>query len=100
MLYKKDFPKCDLLIVIGTSLTVAPFCELVNFVDQKCPRVLINLDDNTKYFNCNKGERDLGLFGDLQINIVDLVNQLNWKEDLLGVLSNDYDNSKIKNYFQ
>jgi NAD-dependent SIR2 family protein deacetylase len=31
----------DLLIVMGTSLTVHPFASLINMVKGKCPRVLI-----------------------------------------------------------
>lgn len=34
----------DLLIIMGTSLTVYPFAGLRNRVPESCPRVLINLD--------------------------------------------------------
>jgi len=34
----------DLLIIIGTSLTVYPFAGLRNRVPDECPRVLINMD--------------------------------------------------------
>ena len=39
----EDFGECDLLLVIGTSLVVAPFCTLKDRVDERCPRVLINM---------------------------------------------------------
>ncbi|GAA94075.1 uncharacterized protein L969DRAFT_78833 [Mixia osmundae IAM 14324] len=39
-----DLEDCDLLIVMGTSLTVHPFASLVNAVPDECPRVLINLE--------------------------------------------------------
>ena len=35
----------DLLIIIGTSLTVFPFATLVNFSNDECPRVLINFHE-------------------------------------------------------
>lgn len=38
-----DFGLCDLLIVLGTSLTVTPFCELINRVSPSTPRLLINM---------------------------------------------------------
>lgn len=38
-----DFPKCDLLIVIGTSLSVHPFASLVTRVPRDVPRILINM---------------------------------------------------------
>ena len=39
---KWDFPRCDLLLIMGTSLVVQPFCTLVDEVDNNVPRVLIN----------------------------------------------------------
>jgi len=44
-LVNEDFPKCDLLIIMGTSLAVAPFCHLVSDVTESTPRLLINLGD-------------------------------------------------------
>ncbi len=38
----EDFPKCDLLLVIGTSLQVQPFASLIGKVNPTVPRVLIN----------------------------------------------------------
>ena len=37
-----DFPKCDLLIVMGTSLQVQPFASLIEQVPKNIPRLLIN----------------------------------------------------------
>ncbi|WVQ94964.1 hypothetical protein IAU59_002055 [Kwoniella sp. CBS 9459] len=37
-----ELKKCDLLIVIGTSLQVQPFASLVDYVPSTCPRLLIN----------------------------------------------------------
>uniref|UniRef100_A0A8C6PEK0 NAD-dependent protein deacetylase n=1 Tax=Nothobranchius furzeri TaxID=105023 RepID=A0A8C6PEK0_NOTFU len=39
-----DFPRCDLLIVMGTSLQVQPFASLVSRVPKSCPRLLINME--------------------------------------------------------
>ena len=39
-----DFSNCDLLIVLGTSLSVAPFASLVNLVSSNTPRLLINME--------------------------------------------------------
>lgn len=39
---EKDFPKCDLLIILGSSLTVQPFASLIDRVPKACPRLLIN----------------------------------------------------------
>lgn len=42
---KEDFPKCDLLLVVGTSLQVQPFASLISKVPPTCPRVLINREE-------------------------------------------------------
>jgi NAD-dependent deacetylase sirtuin 2 len=41
---REDFSKCDLLIIMGTSLQVQPFASLIDRVSENCPRVLINRD--------------------------------------------------------
>lgn len=38
----RDFPQCDLLICMGTSLTVQPFASLIDRVGDQVPRLLIN----------------------------------------------------------
>ena len=40
-LLEPDFAKCDLLIVLGTSLKVQPFCGLIHRVGQATPRLLV-----------------------------------------------------------
>ncbi|GJJ73766.1 NAD+-dependent protein deacetylase sirtuin 2 [Entomortierella parvispora] len=88
----QDFKKCDLLIVLGTSLQVEPFNRLITRVGPECPRLLINrekageemhggfdFDDKWKYptvrdavflGNCDDGVRELaklcGWEGELQ----------------------------------
>ncbi|KAM4734372.1 NAD-dependent protein deacetylase sirtuin-3 isoform 1-T2 [Anableps anableps] len=41
-LHTKDFPKADLLIIMGTSLKIEPFASLVNTVRSSVPRLLLN----------------------------------------------------------
>lgn len=41
-LLQQDYPQCDLLLVIGTSLAVMPFAALVAQVRPGTPRLLIN----------------------------------------------------------
>lgn len=45
-LLQPDLSKCDLLIVMGTSLKVQPFAGLIHRVDQTTPRVLVSWDQN------------------------------------------------------
>lgn len=69
----------DLLIVIGTSLTVHPFAALVNMVKGQCPRVLINLD---KVGGIGSGKNDLVLLGKCDDIIRDLARELGWEDEL------------------
>ncbi|XP_056612687.1 NAD-dependent protein deacetylase sirtuin-2 [Triplophysa dalaica] len=52
-----DFPHCDLLIIMGTSLQVQPFASLVSKVTNSCPRLLINMEKT------GQSEFGMGLFG-------------------------------------
>lgn len=44
ILFLQDFHICDLLIVLGTSLSVQPFASLIHRVPLSCPRLLMNLE--------------------------------------------------------
>ncbi|CAG5126862.1 unnamed protein product, partial [Candidula unifasciata] len=46
-----DFAKCDLLIVMGTSLAVQPFASLVSRVPAHTPRLYINLEKGASINN-------------------------------------------------
>ena len=46
---ESDFEKCDLLIVMGTSLVVQPFASLIDKVPSSCPRLLLNREPVAKY---------------------------------------------------
>eukprot|EP00388_Colpodella_angusta_P047545 GDKK01072998.1.p1 GENE.GDKK01072998.1~~GDKK01072998.1.p1 ORF type:complete len:196 (-),score=2.17 GDKK01072998.1:30-566(-) len=57
-LAKPDTDKCDLLIIIGTSLKVFPFAMVPSFIDKSVPRVLINMTragDRTFVFQTDVG---------------------------------------------
>ena len=70
----------DLLIVIGTSLTVQPFASLAGMVKQSCPRVLINLDHVGDF-----GSRadDVILLGKCDEIVMELSKELDWERELL-----------------
>lgn len=64
--YLRDFPQCDLLIVMGTSLEVEPFASLTSSVRLNCPRALLNRELVGPFKK--KGQRrphDVGVTGDL-----------------------------------
>ncbi|KAL7645609.1 UNVERIFIED_CONTAM: hypothetical protein RMT77_003995 [Armadillidium vulgare] len=95
-----DFKHCDLLIIMGTSLTVQPFASLVDNVSASCPRLLINRDDvglteTRKVFQQlfggagleNNSVRDVVLIGDCDDGCKSLVDKLGWTCDFEALLS-------------
>jgi NAD-dependent deacetylase sirtuin 2 len=99
-LSKQDFPEADLLIVMGTSLTVFPFAGLISKVGTKVPRVLINRDPVGAAtpmmlmrghlgfdFGGNLNSRDVALLGDCQDTVDILVKELGWEEDFKTLMA-------------
>ena len=72
----------DLLIVMGTSLTVHPFASLAGMVRDSCPRVLINLDHVGDF-----GSRadDVILLGKCDEIVTELCKELGWEKELVGL---------------
>ncbi|KAI6189907.1 NAD-dependent protein deacetylase [Aphelenchoides bicaudatus] len=70
-----DFPKCELLIIIGTSLVVQPFASMIHEVSDEVPRLLINLESVGKV---SKRERAHGVQG-LSYDEADNVRDVFWK---------------------
>lgn len=69
----------DLLIVMGTSLTVHPFASLVDMVPKDCPRVLINLD---RVGNFQRPD-DVVCLGSCDEIVKDLCKKLGWDDELM-----------------
>ena len=80
-----DFAKCDLLIIIGTSLKVHPFAGLTSLVEKECPRLLINRDPvgNDLMFNRpTKNYRDVFLEGECDENCMRIANMIKLENNL------------------
>ena len=85
-----DFPKADLLIVMGTSLVVQPFAGLVNNAPPAATRLLVNRErvgeDSFGFggrgFDFDaEGSRDLFHQGDCDGFVTDLVDRLGWRSE-------------------
>jgi NAD-dependent deacetylase sirtuin 2 len=94
-----DFPKCDLLIIMGTSLVVQPFAGLANKVGYDCPRLLINRDPvgdpnmfgstltsilglNPNFGNSSNSHRDLFCQDDCDRACMQLATLMGWDGEL------------------
>ncbi len=86
-----DFQKTDLVIIIGTSLKVQPFCLLPDTIKENVPRILINME---KVGNFNR-KNDLFIKGDCDKAIVEIIRLLGWEKKLLEKLQKDNNISGI-----
>ena len=95
MLNKADMLAADLLIVMGTSLQVQPFCGmppppslkavgLVNKVRENCPRLLINKEavGPFRFYTMDCCYRDVVYLGDCDEGVKELCKELGWLDEL------------------
>jgi NAD-dependent histone deacetylase SIR2 len=80
--FRKNIPKiaeADLMIIMGTSLTVQPFASLPNFALEGVPRVLINLE---RVGGLGSRPDDVCILSECDKGIRDLADALSWREEL------------------
>jgi len=77
--------ECDLLIIMGSSLTVLPFCAFPLFSPKHVPRLVIN-NELPKIFERVEGLNYVFMKGDCDKNIQELVNSLGWDKEFNELL--------------
>lgn len=101
---KMDFPRCDLLIVMGTSLQVQPFASLVSRVSKNCPRLLINMEKSGQVkpmmslfgfgegmdFDSDKAYRDVAHISTCDDGCLALADLLGWKAELEELVKKEH----------
>ena len=89
MIKNKVLDQCDLLIVMGTALAVAPFNHLIRMVPKGCLKVLMNMN-NTKttggYDFCEPDSDKLFLEGKCDELVSQLCHEVGWADDFAKVL--------------
>lgn len=101
----QDFKKCDLLIIIGTSLTVQPFAGLVDYVSSSTPRLLINKTKAGQQaspiarllgicsgldFDSDDNYRDVLCMQDCDEGCLQLAEALEWGEELKDMIKEEH----------
>ena len=78
----------DLLFVVGTSLAVFPFSNLVDLVPERTPRVVVNLEKSDSFmhagfsFDKDAPKRDLIFVGDSDHTFKEIARLAGWGDEL------------------
>lgn len=79
-LLPRDLDEADLLLIMGTSLMVAPVSMIPDLVDDTCKRVLLNRE---RVGHFHDEERDAIHEGDCDDSVRTIAKLLDWEEELL-----------------
>jgi len=82
-----DMNNADLLIVMGTSLNVAPVSLIPDFVGTECPRVLINRELVGNFVLPGEDDKSRDIFekGNCDDGVLKLCKLLGWEEELMNL---------------
>mmetsp|Transcript_26381 Transcript_26381/g.42730 ORF Transcript_26381/g.42730 Transcript_26381/m.42730 type:complete len:762 (+) Transcript_26381:2165-4450(+) len=88
---EKDVQQCDLVLVLGTSLKVAPVSRIIEMVDQSIPQILVNRE-----LVAQPHEFDVELLGNCDNVVQALAAALKWdRETTIGTdLDKSFEQSK------
>ncbi|XP_045776916.1 NAD-dependent protein deacetylase sirtuin-2-like [Maniola jurtina] len=101
---QEDFQKCDMLIIMGSSLEVQPFASLIDMVPEWCPRLLINREKAgmrsplLRLWGLTGGGlqleddavRDVAWLGDCDDGCLVLADKLGWGEELRALVAREH----------
>lgn len=77
-----DTRKCDLMIILGSSLSVEPFAYLPFMIGRKLPRLVIHTSDMSDNLDFHFGTRDVFWRGTPEDGCMELIRLLDWTQDL------------------
>lgn len=93
--HSADFPKADLLIIMGTSLQIEPFASLVNTVRSSVPRLLLNRDAVGPFQRAPLRRGDHMQLGDLAETVRRLAEILGWHADITDLMRTQEDGETV-----
>ncbi|XP_077452431.1 NAD-dependent protein deacetylase sirtuin-3 isoform X2 [Stigmatopora argus] len=85
-LHTQDFPKADLLLIMGTSLQIEPFASLVNTVRATVPRLLLNRHAVGPFQRNPLRRADRMELGDLEDTVRQFAEMLGWNDDIVELM--------------
>lgn len=83
-MHTADMVSCDMLLIMGTSLSVQPFSSLIHRIRENVPRVLFNKEPVGPFRFCQMAccFRDVYIAGDCDEQVRALCQELGWEEEL------------------
>ncbi|XP_072930108.1 NAD-dependent protein deacetylase sirtuin-2-like [Epargyreus clarus] len=101
---QEDFHRCDMLIIMGSSLEVQPFASLIDMVPDWCPRLLINREKAgvraplLRLWGLMGGGlqldedavRDVARLGDCDDGCQDVADRLGWGDELRALVATEH----------
>lgn len=93
----EDLPDVDLLIIMGTSLTVAPANSLVYRIPPTALRMVMNDERVGRRLGIDYGEdavRDVWAHGHTDVTCLDLAEKMGWLDDLALIVDELPDSSR------
>jgi NAD-dependent histone deacetylase SIR2 len=94
---QKLVPEADLMLVMGTSLKVAPCSQLPRLVKEGTPRLLINMERSGDIGN---RKEDVCLLGSCDDGVRKFADELGWREDLEALWKVAVDSMKDDREFE
>ncbi|KAK7160384.1 hypothetical protein R3I93_008127 [Phoxinus phoxinus] len=95
--HAEDFPKADLLMIMGTSLKIEPFASLINTVKSTVPRLLLNRDAVGPFERRPLRRGDYMELGDLSDSVRKLAEILGWHTEIQDLM-NSHENGVCCSY--
>ncbi|XP_063539198.1 NAD-dependent protein deacetylase sirtuin-2-like [Cydia strobilella] len=103
---QEDFQRCDMLIIMGSSLEVQPFASLIDMVPDWCPRLLVNREKaglrspllrlwglaagGLQLDGDGDATRDVARLGDCDAGCRELAVKLGWGEELQALVASEH----------
>ncbi|XP_066540382.1 NAD-dependent protein deacetylase sirtuin-3 [Hoplias malabaricus] len=92
--HAQDFPRADLLMIMGTSLQIEPFASLVNTVKSKVLRLLLNRHAVGQFESKPLRKGDYMELGDLVDSVRKLAEILGWHTEIQDLM-NSHENRAL-----
>ena len=86
-LYLQDLPMCDCCIVMGTSLAVYPFADIVDSTARSTPRLLINRQLVGTFLSPRP--YDLTMIGDLELNVREVLTKFDAMNEVMTLMKKE-----------